>query len=423
MTADTRVSPIALAMPVACAAGVQSLLVISLPAILTLTGLSVGTLSPVLGVAALGYLVGGYFWPRRVSAGGRRQLLQRLLAAAFLSKALFVGTLLAASAGWLSGVAVVVAVFTTRLGYALTVSGVFPTIQAWLAGDYEAADRHGAFTRLSAAVNGVRLFIPLLAAALVLRWPEAALALLMALPLTALLVLPRERMAAPAPSASHHPLRRLPEPGVALPAILTNMSLGMAEFVIAPFLASAWGIGIDSTPVYTALLLTSSATCMVVTQLITLRHQPDPRALLVWGPMAMAVGGGISAIFPPALPLGLVLVAAALALVAPATSTAAVAGRDNTDHARAGSDLYTARILGHLLGVTMAGPLFELAPRLPLAAAALVALAAIPASAGLRRALAHDDSPGKPQGGDRAGVRTDCDAAARGSTAPPPEKS
>jgi hypothetical protein len=166
------------------------------------------------------------------------------------------------------------------------------------------------------------------------------------------------------------------------------MSLGLAEFIIGPYLAAEWGIALDRTPTYTALLLAGIAICMVVTQLASLRHHPDPSSLLMWAPAGMALGSALAATYPPALPLGLALVAVALALLLPASAAGTAASRSVHAQAQAGADLYTARIFGHLLGVTAAGPLFELAPRLPLATAAAIALIAIPASAGLRRALA-----------------------------------
>jgi MFS family permease len=309
------------------------------------------------------------------------------LLAAAVSQALFITALFAGAQELIGAMTLIGTLFITRLAYGLTASGVFPTTQAWLVSEYPAHARHAALTRMSATVNAGRVLIPLMTAALVIRWPGMSLALLVALPLAAWLLLPCEH-APQADTSSIALAGRWPEATIALPAALTHMSLGLAEFVIGPYLAVEWGIALDRTPTYTALLLAGIATCMVVTQLASLRHHLDPHPLLMWAPAGMALGSALAATYPPALPLGLALVAIALALLLPASAAGTAAGRSVNAQAQAGADLYTARILGHLLGVTAAGPLFELAPRLPLATAAAIALIAIPASAGLRRALA-----------------------------------
>lgn len=383
----TPASPIALALPATCIGATQSLLIIALPILLTLTGLEIGQLSPVLGLAAVGFLVGGYAWPRQVVPGRRRWLLGRLIFAAAVSQVLFVAVLFASAQQWLETAALATALFATRLAYALTASGVFPTVRAWLMSEHPAHTRHAALTRMSAVANSARVLIPLVTAGLAALWPATTVALLIALPIAAWLLLPRERAAEPAtpPPAQAW---RLPETTVVLPAALIHTSLGLAEFIIGPYLIAEWDIAVDRAPTYTALLLAGIAACMVTTQLVSLRQCPDPGLLLIWAPAGMALGAAVAAAYPPALPIGLALVAVALALLLPALVSSAAAGRSAHAQAPASADLYTARILGHLLGVTAAGPLFELAPRLPLAAAAVLALIVIPASTGLRQALA-----------------------------------
>lgn len=381
------VSPLALALPVACTGAVQSLLVIALPIILILTGLKVGQLSPVLGLSALAFLAGGYIWPRRAVPGYRRRLLGRLLLAATASQVLFIAALFAGAQGLIGAAALMGTLFVARLAYGFTASGVFPMAQAWLVSEHPAHTRHAALTRMSATVSAGRVLVPLMTAGLVMYWPGMALALLVVLPLAARLLLPREH----APQAGVMPPvpeKRWPEAAIALPAALTHMSLGLAEFIIGPYLAAEWDIALDRAPIYTALLLAGIAACMVITQLASLRRHADPGSLLLWAPAGMALGAALAVAYPPALPVGLALIAVALALLLPAAAAGTAAGRGTHSQAQAGADLYTARILGHLLGVTAAGPLFELTPRLPLAAAAALALIAIPAGAGLRRALA-----------------------------------
>ncbi|MDN5870516.1 MAG: MFS transporter [Nitrococcus sp.] len=387
MAQHSTASPIALALPAACVGATQSLLVIALPLLLALTGLEVWQLSPLLGLAALGFLVGGYAWPRRAVPGQRRRLLARLLCAATISQALFVAIVFAGAHGLFGAAALTIALFAARFAYALTASGVFPTVQAWLTSEYPAHSRHAALTRMSAAVNTGRVLVPLATAALAILWPETPLALLVALPLAACLLLPREHAAEPGmPIPIQN--QRLPETAVVLPAALAHMSLALAEFIIGPYLSAEWGIAIERAPAYTALLLAGAAACMVTTQLVSLYKRPNPGSLLTWAPAGMALGAAIAATYPPALPVGLALVAIALALLLPALVTGAAAGRNPRGQAPASADLYVARILGHLLGVVAAGPLFELTPRLPLATAAALALVVIPSGAGLRRALA-----------------------------------
>lgn len=380
---------IALAMPVAFTGATQNLLVIVLPIITTLTELKISQLSPVMGIAALAFLVGGYIWPRKAIPGYRHDFLKRLLIAATASQIFFVIALYAGTRDMLSAIFLLIALFVTRFMYGLAGSGVYPIVQAWLINEHSEPghNRHRALTHLSATVSAARIVVPLLAASLALYRPEAVLALLIVLPLAALLLLPREHIKYPPALSPAPPASRWPEATVAIPTALIHMSLGLTEFIIGPYLSVEWEITLDSTLTYTALLLAGTAVCMILTQFASLRFRPKPELILIWSPVGMACGATVAAIYPAALPAGLVLVAVSLALLLPASAAGAAAGRHQHDQASASADLYTARILGHLLGITAAGPLFEIATNLPLFAAAAIALMAIPAAAKLRQAL------------------------------------
>lgn len=385
----SSVSSIALALPVAIIGTTQSLLVIALPIIVALTELKIGQLSPILGLSALAYLVGGYLWPKRAVPGYRRKLLKQLLIAATISQIFFVAALFAGTQEILGTIALMSAIFITRFTYGLTVSGVYPTVQAWLVIEHAESThaRHQALTHMSATISAGRILIPLITAGLVIYQTEMVLGLLIGLPIAALLLLPREQ----APRVNKPPvttINRWPETAIAIPTILVHMSLGLTEFIIGPYLIVEWGITVDNTMIYTALLLTSIATCMMLTQLVSLRYRLNPGFLLIWSPIGIALGTTLAAIYPATLPAGLILVAISLALLLPASAAGTAAGRSPDAQTQASADLYTARILGHLLGVTVAGPLFEITSHLPLFTAAALALTAIPTSAGLRRALA-----------------------------------
>ncbi len=385
----SSVSSIALALPVAIIGTTQSLLVIALPIIVVLTELKIGQLSPILGLSALAYLVGGYFWPKRAVPGYRRQLLKRLLIAPTISQIFFVAILFVSTPEILGTIVLMSTLFATRFTYGLTVSGVYPTVQAWLVIEHAESThaRHLALTHMSATISAGRILIPLITAGLVIYQPEMVLGLLIGLPIAALLLLPREQ----APRVNKPPvttINRWPEMAIAIPTILVHMSLGLTEFIIGPYLIVEWGITLDDTMIYTALLLASIAACMMLTQLVSLRYRPNPGFLLIWSPVGIALGTTLAATYPAALPVGLILLAISLALLLPASAAGTAAGRSPDAQTQASADLYTARILGHLLGVTIAGPLFEITSHLPLFTASALALTAIPTSAGLRRALA-----------------------------------
>ncbi|GJL75157.1 MFS transporter [Nitrosomonas sp.] len=384
----SAVFPATLALPAAITGTTQSLLVIALPAIIALTELNIGQLSPVLGLSALAFLLGGYVWPRRVVPGHRRQLLQRLLVVATISQILFVAVLFIGTHEMFNAFILLGALFVTRFIYGFTVSGVYPTIQAWLVSEYTESERirHRALICMSATISAVRILIPLIAAGLIMYQSNMVLALLVGVPLAALLLLPRERAQPPNRSFAAS-VSRWPEIAITLPVVLVHMSLGLAEFIIGPYFSVEWGITLDDTLVYTALLLAGIAACMMLTQLASLRYHLQPGLLLIWSPAGMALGALIAAIYPSTLPVGLMLIAISIALLLPASAAGAVAGRSPQAQTHASADLYTARILGHLLGVTIAGPLFEIAANLPLFTAAALALIAIPAGTKLRRAL------------------------------------
>ncbi|SEM76543.1 MFS transporter [Nitrosomonas marina] len=379
------------AFPVAITGATQSLLVITLPIITALTGLKIGLISPVLGLAALAFLVGGYYWPRRAVPGRRRRLLKQLLIAATASQILFVFILYAGTVEIFGAITLASLLFITRFCYGLTVSGIYPIVQVWMVNECVNSERsrHRILTYLSATVSIVRIVVPLLAACLAIFQPVTVLLLLIGLPLLALLVLPEEitRYKNNTEISLTRSAARWPETAIAIPTLLIHMSLGLSEFIIGPYLAFEWNISLNSTLTYTALLLAVIAVCMALVQLTSLHFRPRPELILAWSPAGMACGAALAAIYPTTLPVGLILIAVSFALLLPASAAGAVINRDTRVQAHASSDLYIARILGHLLGVAFAGPLFEIAPGLPLFVAAAIALMAIPAGAELRNAL------------------------------------
>ncbi|SER77254.1 hypothetical protein SAMN05421690_10723 [Nitrosomonas sp. Nm51] len=379
------------ALPIALTGATQTLLIITLPVITELTGLKISQISPVFGLAAFAFLAGGYVWPRRVVPGHRRSFLKQLLIAATASQVLFIITLYAGAIELFGTAVMITMLFVTRFSYGLAASGIYPITQAWLINECAESGhaRHTVLTHLSATVSVARIFVPLLAAGLAIFRPEIALVLLIGLPLVALLLLPGESSQTSVyndetPAA---PASRWPETTIAIPTVLVHMSLGLTEFIIGPYLASEWQITLGSTLIYTALLLVVIAACMMLAQLASLHFRPRPERILAWSPIGMACGAALAAIYPAALPAGLIFVAVSFALLLPASAAGAVIHHNPQTQTRASAGLYTARILGHLLGVSIAGPLFEIAPNLPLFVAAATALMAIPAGAELREAL------------------------------------
>ncbi len=380
---------IRLSLPVALIGTTQSLLTIVLPIIITLTELRFGQISPILGFSALAFLIGSHTWPRRATINQRYKLLKQLLIAATISQIFFVTTIIAGSTKQFGFMLLISALFITRFVYGLTASGIYPILQAWLVNEHNNSGRtrYVVLTYLSATVSTARIAVPLLAAGLSIIYSEAILLLLIMLPIAALISLPQDdrgsQIGIPYPS----PVIRLPDISIVMPTLLVHTSIGLTEFIIGPYLSKEWGISLDRTLIYTALLLACIAAMMTLTQLISLRYRPSPDKMLIASPVGIACGTACAACFPELLPIGLILVAVSLALFLPASAAGAAATRHSDTHEGTSADLYTARILGHLLGVIFAGPLFEIASILPLFAAAGVALIAIPAGRKLRLAL------------------------------------
>lgn len=385
------VSPILLTLPVAMVGSTQSLFVIALPIILILTDLRISQLSPILGLSALAFLIGGYTWPRRIVPGRRRQLLKRLLITATISQALFVATMFASAHEMIGVIMLMGMLFITRFTFGLTVSGIYPIVQTWLVSEHPAHLRFIVLTQMSAVISAGRVLVPLITAGLIIYRPEMVFALLIGLPLAAWTLLPPE-YAQQANTLPASIVSRWPQAIIAIPTTLIHMSLGLTEFIIGPYLTAEWGTTLEDTLIYTALLLACIAACMMLAQFASIRFCLDPSMLMTWSPLGMALGATLITICPSVLPAGLILVSISLALLLPASAAGAAAcGKPHAyAQAHASADLYTARILGHLLGVTFAGPLFESTSNLPLFIAAALALTSIPTSTGLRRALAVD---------------------------------
>lgn len=369
-------------LPVAFISATQSLLVIALPLLLVLTGLKISQFSLLLGCSALAFLAGSYYWPRKVTAGYRDRLLKRLLLVAILSQILFVASMYFNISEWLGVMVLASVIFVTRFCYGLTASGVYPIMQAWLVSEYLPATRHAVLLKFSVVINSCRILIPLLAAGLMVFSPEIILVLLVGLPLAAWLCLPRDNPK----SVDIIPVRPVnfwPQLHIIIPNVLMHTSLGLTEFIIGPYLVAEWQLPADSAAICTALLLACIAICMVLAQIASLYFAFNPARLLIFAPVGVALGALLIVMVPFAFPAGLIIMAVMTALALPALATAVAAGQSH-QQGQASADLHSARILGHLLGVSVAGPLFEVSTNLPLIVAAAAALIVIPAIAYLR---------------------------------------
>lgn len=367
----------------------QTTLFTFLPLLLERTGLSLARITAGFALGSGLFIVGAPLWSRLSDRLGRRAVVTVALCGFLVSHALLLWQMRqGAGWGWQDET-----LWLNRVIYGLTVSGLIPTCQAWLADLTSPDQRLGALSKLSAGLTLGRLIGPPLAAASLWLDPLGPLWLVTAAPLLALPLLPFARVAPPAPAAAAgQPFDRralLVWLGFAL---AMQMALGQVQYTIGPWLGTRFGLEATAASAQLGWMLTGCALVVMALQLGVVPRCKPGRPLLIAGGVAMGVCGLLLALSDSLIGvwLGFLALGVAAALLVPTYTALASLATGQSGQSRVAGAIAAAHTVGFSLAAALAGLLFGWWTTLPfwltaalglsvLAGAALVRLPAKPA--------------------------------------------
>ncbi|GAB3263199.1 MFS transporter [Chitinimonas naiadis] len=335
----------------------QTTLFTFLPLLMQQTGLSLGRITAAFAVGSALFLLGAPLWSRLSDRLGRRCVVAVALAGFALSHGLLLWQMGQGSSWAAQGEVLLLG----RVIYGLTVSGLVPTCQAWLADLTAAEHRLGSLSRFSAGLTLGRLLGPALAAASLWLSPQGPLWLVALAAWPALLVLPLATTPT-ASSAARTKVRFDWRPlGIWLGfALAMQMALGQVQYTIGPSLALRFGLDATAASAQLGWMLTASAVVVMVLQLWLVPRCKAGRGLLLAGGLAMVLAGLLFALAQSILLvwLGFIALGTAAALLVPTYTTLASLATGQPGQSRVAGVLAAAHTVGFSLAASLAGLLF-----------------------------------------------------------------
>lgn len=310
--------------PLALCAGLlgigQNGLLVMLPQLVTLTGLSLSVWAGLLMFGSMLFLPASPWWGRQSERHGCKVVMLASLGgylASFLVMALVVWAM---SSGVLNAVWGLAGHVLSRTLYGLTVSGLVPAAQTWAIQRAGLDKRMAALATISSGLSCGRLLGPPLAALMLSVNPVAPLWLMAVAPFIALLLVLREAADPPLPPVAHQSTRlqvsMLPFLGLALllAALVSLMQLGLSPH-LHPLLQG------DPVQIshHVAMLLSLAALATLAAQFLVVRPQHfSPMTLLCLAAVLMVTGLGLMYVADLALfYVGIVMTSLGAAMATP----------------------------------------------------------------------------------------------------------
>lgn len=310
--------------PLALCAGLlgigQNGLLVMLPQLVSLTGLSLSVWAGLLMFGSMLFLPASPWWGRQSERRGCKVVMVASLGgylASFLVMALVVWAM---SNGMLNGLWGLAGLVLSRTLYGLTVSGLVPAAQTWAIQRAGLDKRMAALATISSGLSCGRLLGPPLAALMLSVNPVAPLWLMAVAPFIALLLVLREAADPPLPPVAHQSTRlqvsMLPFLGLALllAALVSLMQLGLSPH-LNPLLQG------DPVQIshHVAMLLSLAALATLAAQFLVVRPQHfSPMTLLCLAAVLMVTGLGLMYVADLALfYLGIVMTSLGAAMATP----------------------------------------------------------------------------------------------------------
>ncbi|QFQ09871.1 MFS transporter [Enterobacter sichuanensis] len=293
--------------PLALCAGLlgigQNGLLVMLPQLVTLTGLSLSVWAGLLMFGSMLFLPASPWWGRQSERHGCKSVMLAALSGYLASFVVMALVVWAMAAGRLDTVWGLAGLVLSRTLYGLTVSGLVPAAQTWAIQRAGLEKRMAALATISSGLSCGRLLGPPLAAMMLSVNPVAPLWLMAIAPLIALLLVLREVADPPLPPVAHQSTRltaaMLP---FLLLALLLAALVSLMQLGLSPHLSPLLNGNAREISHHVAVLLSLAALATLAAQFLVVRPQHfSPVTLLCLAAGLMVVGLGVMCIADVAL--------------------------------------------------------------------------------------------------------------------------
>ncbi|MRM11446.1 MFS transporter [Enterobacter cloacae subsp. dissolvens] len=285
--------------PLALCAGLlgigQNGLLVMLPQLVTMTGLSLSVWAGLLMFGSMLFLPASPWWGRQSERHGCKSVMLASLSGYLASFFVMALVVWAMANGMLNAAWGLAGLILSRTLYGLTVSGLVPAAQTWAIQRAGLEKRMAALATISSGLSCGRLLGPPLAALMLSVNPVAPLWLMAIAPLIALLMVLREVADPPLPPVAQQATRlqvsMLPYLMLALllAALVSLMQLGLS-----PHLSPLLDGNAAQISHHVALLLSLAALATLAAQFLVVRPQHfRPMTLLCLASVLMVVGLGV----------------------------------------------------------------------------------------------------------------------------------
>ncbi|WP_368528842.1 MFS transporter [Enterobacter cloacae] len=285
--------------PLALCAGLlgigQNGLLVMLPQLVTMTGLSLSVWAGLLMFGSMLFLPASPWWGRQSERHGCKSVMLASLSGYLASFFVMALVVWAMANGMLNAAWGLAGLILSRTLYGLTVSGLVPAAQTWAIQRAGLEKRMAALATISSGLSCGRLLGPPLAALMLSVNPVAPLWLMAMAPFIALLLVLREVADPPLPPVAQQATRlqasMLPYLMLALllAALVSLMQLGLS-----PHLSPLLDGNAAQISHHVALLLSLAALATLAAQFLVVRPQHfRPMTLLCLAAVLMVVGLGV----------------------------------------------------------------------------------------------------------------------------------
>ncbi|WHP29650.1 MFS transporter [Trabulsiella odontotermitis] len=287
--AVTQQTPFKSTWPLALCAGLlgigQNGLLVVLPQLVSMTGLSLSAWAGLLMFGSMLFLPASPWWGRQAEIRGCKfVVLAALLGylASFAVLALVVWSMASGKLGVAGGMA---GLIVSRTLYGLTVSGMVPAAQTWAMQRAGTENRMAALASISSGLSCGRLLGPPLAAAALSLHPQAPLWLMALAPLLALMTVVRQPNDPPLPPVAHQSTRlQLNMLPYLLLALLLAACISLMQLGLSPHLKPLFPENTTQISHHVAWLLSLAAVSTLLAQFLVVR----PQRLSAGGLLAVA---------------------------------------------------------------------------------------------------------------------------------------
>ncbi|MBN4791636.1 MFS transporter [Enterobacter cloacae] len=310
--------------PLALCAGLlgigQNGLLVMLPQLVTMTGLSLSVWAGLLMFGSMLFLPASPWWGRQSERHGCKSVMLASLSGYLASFFVMALVVWAMANGMLNAAWGMAGLILSRTLYGLTVSGLVPAAQTWAIQRAGLEKRMAALATISSGLSCGRLLGPPLAALMLSVNPVAPLWLMAMAPFIALLLVLREVADPPLPPVAQQATRlqasMLPYLMLALllAALVSLMQLGLS-----PHLSPLLDGNAAQISHHVALLLSLAALATLAAQFLVVRPQHfRPMTLLCLAAVLMVVGLGVMCLADVALfYVGIVITSLGAAMATP----------------------------------------------------------------------------------------------------------